>query len=510
VADRTPRTVHFVWVGPPMPKSLAALRDRLLAFDPHIEVRIWDDDALRTLHNQTFFDSERRASAKADLARFEILLNHGGIYLDADFDVHRSIEPIFEAIDRHGLVVARQSPTVYNPAFIGAQAGHPLLQALVDGIPASYRDTGEMKSAAVATTGPHYVTEQLLQHLRSGGRYYELPQHVIFPWYSDETALAAEAVPDDVLLSHEWATIRGTWSGGESPVADVRPAGSTLTPRDRRRLNGSSLRVRAATSPVSHALIARAESLRVALDPASWLTVPRVHAKDSASLLTPTETAIERAFSLIVAKSLRGSAVFVDIDPCSPLPSIAASRSLDRPGRAIAVIDAEDRGLSDSFERSRWSDASLRCTTHLIRTSGWTDDGPTRITSRGTPLIGRSVDAKLPPNAPVSVDGPSVATILGALPRIDLVRASGHTVTPLLASTLSGMMQQGRILKLAITLDPMSAEVGTTHAIDLLTQLSELGHGFSVAPWLIDPRGRTWRQHLRVAARPFLLVSQGS
>jgi inositol phosphorylceramide mannosyltransferase catalytic subunit len=517
VTDRTPRVVHFVWVGPPIPASLRALRDRLLDFDPGLEVRIWDDESLRSLRNRAAFEAERRPAAKADIARYEILLEHGGLYLDADFDVHRSIEPILAAIDTHGLVVARQSPTVYNNAFLGARPRHPVLQSLVDAIPDAYRWMSGM--TAPAMTGPHLLTEQLLRYLRAGGQYLELPQHAVFPWYSDETPLARDLVPDTVLLSHEWATMRDAWSpsgaaggaaGGTTGEGDT-PHRHALTVDDRRRLTGRSLRGRAAAAPSMHAAVARLELLRTRLDPAAARTADggRIRRPSpSFPALSATDERIERWFAGQAARALRGSAVMVDVDPASALPTLAALRTLDRPGRTITVVTGSDERLTDALVASDWSDPAMRCSTHLVRVARPTDDVPTRITSRGTPLMARPVDAAAGPNAVVTVDGPELATLLAGLPRIDVIRVSGRAMTVGLGETLRTMFEQRRITRLALTIDPMSTEPGTDRTVALVEALSEQGVRFTIGPWLLDPRGRTWRQHLRVAARPFTLLSQ--
>lgn len=506
MTDRTPRVVHFVWVGPPVPASLRALRDKLLTFDPGLEVRIWDDVALRSLRNLMHFDAERRPAAKADIARYEILLGHGGLYLDADFDVHRSIEPIMAAIDTHGLVVARQSPTVYNNAFLGARPGHPVLQSLVDAIPDAYRWMSGM--TAPAMTGPHLLTEQLLRYLRAGGRYLELPQHAVFPWYSDEPPLARDLVPDTVLLSHEWATMRDAWSPGGTIDGGAVPPDRALTVHDRRRLTGRSLRARAAASPSMHAAVARLELLRTRWDPAVARTASTGPVRPAALHLSASDERIERWFAGHAARALRGSAVMVDVDPASPLPTLAAVRTLDRPGRTITVVAGSDERLTDALAASDWSDPAVRCSTHLVRVARSADDVPTRITSRGTPLTARPVDAATGPNAVVTVDGPDLATLLAGLPRIDVIRVAGRAMTVGLAAALRTMFGQRRITRIALTLDPMSAEPGTDRTVELVEALSEQGVLFTIGPWLLDPRGRTWRQHLRVAARPFTLLTQ--
>jgi hypothetical protein len=485
------RTVHIVWLGSAVPAEVEHLRDDIARHSPDVEVRIWTDDDLTGLQNHAHFLEERRMPAKADLARIEILLEHGGLYLDADFRVHRPLGSVFDAIDAHGLVVARQSPTVYNNAFIGARRGHPVLAALVRDIPAAYRWTGRM--SAPATTGPHYITEHLMAYLRDGGTFHELPQHAVFPWYSDEDPLPSAVLPPSVLMSHEWAMASRGWSWGKvqaDPTAVPVP-----DRRTRQRRAGRSIRSRAAVAPVAHELIARAERLldgqrsgrpRSTLLPAS---------------LGATDAHIERWTARLVSRTLRGSAAFLDLHPMSLLPLAAAAHVLDRPGRAIVVTDAAS-GLRLPVDGAS---TSTRCSTYLATTSA--DAGRiVGIDSRGTPLLARTVSSSAPPLGTSEEQSIATALLVADLPRFDLVRSSSAQLTAELADELTSMTAARRNARLVLRIDPFSPSIGVTLATDMLAALESAGRTITVRPWLLEGRDRTWREHLRVAARPFLAV----
>jgi hypothetical protein len=483
-----PRTVHLVWLGSPIPPQVERLCADITRHDPGVEVRVWADADLAWLQNRESLLAEPRMSAKADLARFEILSTHGGIYLDADFRVYRPLEPVFAAIDAHGLVVARQSPTVYNGAFMGARSGHPVLASLIDGIPDAYRWTGTM--SAPATTGPHYVTEHLIAHLRAGGTFHELPQHAVFPWYSDEDPLPSATLPESVVMSHEWAMASRGWSWRRA-VMDA----ATVTVPDRRarlRRAGGSLRARAASTPSAHAAIARVERLLDGHD------IPR---SERPPLLGATDAHLEGWSARLAARTLRGSAAFLDLHPVSLLPMAAAIRVLDRPGRAITVTDT-DSGLLLPIDGTV---TSTRCSSYLVTTSS-DADRIVRIESRGTPLSARTVSAVDPPlgtSEPVLMP---TARLVADIPRFDLVRSSAEHLTVDLAAALERMTCERRIARLLVRIDPLSVSPGVDLATALLASCESAGLTVAVRPWLLEGRDRTWRQHLRVAARPFLTV----
>jgi len=486
-----PRTVHLVWLGSAVPAQVRRLGADIARHSPEVEVRIWTDDELPRLRNHAFFLEEKRMPAKADLARIEILLEHGGLYLDADFRVHRPLEPIFAAIDQHGLVAARQSPTVYNNAFIGARPGHPVIQALVDDIPATYRWTGRM--SAPATTGPHYITEHLMAYLRDGGTFHELPQHAVFPWYSDEDPLPSDLLPPAVVMSHEWAMASRGWAWGR--IEDDATAVPVPDRRSRQRRAGGSIRARAAVTPSAHAAIARTERLLAGVrereDRSNRLVAE----------LGATAAHIERWSARLASRTLRGSAVFLDLHPRSLLPLMAAARVLDRPGRAIAVVDATS-GLRLPSDGAA---TSTRCSTYVATTAA-DADRIVDIAAQGTPLLARNVSSACPPLGTSEQVDVATAQLVGDMPRFDLVRSSAERLTPELTSTLGAMVRERRIARLLLRVDPFSPSVGVGLGVTMLEELESTGSAVSVRPWLLEGRDRTWREHLRVAARPFLVV----
>ncbi len=491
-APRTPRTVHLIWLGSPIPHRLELLRDDIDRHDPDVEVRVWTDGDLEWLRNRDLLRGEPLPAAKADIARYEILQRHGGLYLDADFRVHRSLGDVFAAIDGHGLVVARQSRCVFTNAFIGAVPGHPLLTELVEGLPDSVRWTGRMTEPA--TTGPHYLTERLLAHARAGGRALELPQHAVFPWSTDEEPIPASALPASVVMNHDWSSIRG-WSWRE---VEAGPSAVPVPDRaSRRRRTGSRPRTRAAATPLVHRLVAATESLLVAR--------PQVHHDAGRMLaeLPPAEAAIERWTARRIIDLLRGSARFVDLHPTSPFPLVTAARMLDRPGSAIAVLDEDRVDLLDAT----WRDPSLRCSTHLVSSDPDDPDRIVGIESHGSALVAHELSPTVGSiGATIAVDNIGVADLLRSLPRCDLVRIGADRLTPSVAEVLRTSTGIRRVGRLLLAIDPLSVAPGVCEAEGLLTAFEEAGLPIRIGPWLVDGRGRTWREHLRVAARPFMAM----
>lgn len=491
MAERTPRRVHLVWLGSAVPARVDQVTAEIRQHDPTVEVSVWTDEDLGWLENHDELVAEPRMSGKANIARYELLHRYGGIYLDADFRVHRSLEAVFTATDTHGLVVARQSRVVYNPAFIAAVPGHPVLTRAVSGIRTSRRRFADMTSPA--RTGPHYFTSVLMDHLRDGGAFGELPQHAVFPWYSDEDPLPDRLLPPSVVMSHEWATAGGGWSWG---TADDGPADVRVPDRHTRmRRNGGSVRARASTTPVVHRAVARLECLRDRI-PARTATVPEDPNLDA------TTAVLEGWCAREIRRRLRGSAIFLDLHPATLLPALAATQVLDRPGRTIVVHRVSEQWRSDLLE-----DRSIRCSVHGVAIDPSDGDAIAIVRSIGSALAIRQVDPDRPPlghtDSHAGIDLPGLIT---DIPRFDLVRVRSDRLTSATAAALEKMARIRRIAQLVMTVDPLAASEGLEHTIELLTRLDSAGLRIRLGPWLVDGRGRSWREQFRGAARPFIVA----
>lgn len=481
----------MVWLGSPLPRRVEMLRADISRHDPDVTVLVWRDDDLRWLRNHDLLVRESLFAAKADIARYEILERHGGLYLDADFRVHGSLARVFDDIDRHGVVVARQSRAVYTNAFLGAVPSHPLLIDLVQGLPDSIRWTGRMTEPA--TTGPHFLTARLLHHLRRGGTALEMPQRAVFPWSTDEEPIPSAALPGSVVASHDWSSLRGwSWHG-----AGVEPVSVPVPDRaSRRRRTGRRPRTRAAATPLVHSAVAAGE--------ARLLAPAHRASRASADLrgIGPTRAAVERWTARSIVRWLRGSALFLDLNPASTLPLLTASRVLDRPGTAIAVLGGDRAARLPSD----WKDPSIRCSMHVVRCDDRAPDQIISVQSHGSALLPRPVTRDLPPiGATLSGETLDVAGLLESLPRCDLVRADADHLSRPVADVLRRSTARRRIGRLILVIDPLSPAAGVAEAVRLLSGLEEDGLPVGLGPWLLDGRGRTWWAHLRVAARPFVV-----
>ena len=94
-----PKKIHYIWLGgnslPPLAKKcLSSWRK----FMPDYEIVRWDESNLDFSFCEYACEAykSKKWAFVSDYARFKILYEQGGIYLDTDVEVIRSLEPILE------------------------------------------------------------------------------------------------------------------------------------------------------------------------------------------------------------------------------------------------------------------------------------------------------------------------------------------------------------------------------------------------------------------------------
>jgi hypothetical protein len=126
-----PRVFHQIWIGPdPLPEDLARYHSTWLEHHPGWESRFWNDDNIPAgLRRPEVYDRLRSPVERGDILRYELLWRFGGVYVDADLECLRSIEPLIEDVD---FFVADTEPGRVNIAIMGSVPGHPILGQALD------------------------------------------------------------------------------------------------------------------------------------------------------------------------------------------------------------------------------------------------------------------------------------------------------------------------------------------------------------------------------------------
>lgn len=208
------RVVHRIWLGGPEPEwqqHFAASWQQ-----PGWELRQWDEAAVEELFpltNQRIYDRAEQIAPnhvgqlRSDVLRYEILLRHGGVYVDADFECLRPIDPLIDGAECFAAWEI-QGRWIAN-GLVGAVPAHPFIEALVRQLPRSVAANRGSKPNKM--TGPQFFTRVARTYRRE---ITVLDQHLVYPFgwreiddFEPGAIDPAERWPDAYAI-HWWANKR--------------------------------------------------------------------------------------------------------------------------------------------------------------------------------------------------------------------------------------------------------------------------------------------------------------
>ncbi len=197
-----PHLLHFVWVGPPMPDLFAGFVDGWADLHPSWDVKVWGEDDLTDLTNQAIYDSARGDHAgqlRSDVARYEILRDHGGVYLDCDMEPLRPIDGLCGSL---AFAAWETDSRWVGNAVLGSVPGHPLWGELIAALPASVA-ASKPTDRPTLVSGPQFFTPRV-RH-RTDVRI--LSSASFYPYRWDQLDRASDD-PGDAYAVHHWNNAR--------------------------------------------------------------------------------------------------------------------------------------------------------------------------------------------------------------------------------------------------------------------------------------------------------------
>jgi inositol phosphorylceramide mannosyltransferase catalytic subunit len=218
---RIPRVFHQIWVGPdPFPDELTAYRQTWIDHHPHWEHRLWTEDNLPDdFVRREAYELLRRPAERADVIRLELLYRHGGVYVDADFESLRPLDPLLEDVD---LFLGYRKPKRPNNAIIGSVPGHPVLAEAIERI----RPRTTYGPVDKAGTGPLFWRKLLRGH----PEVTIFDQPVFYPWSAAELE-EAYAMHHQARTWQDPQTLAKRLVGTERLLREARDEIEALTSR---------------------------------------------------------------------------------------------------------------------------------------------------------------------------------------------------------------------------------------------------------------------------------------
>jgi hypothetical protein len=194
-----------MWGGPDMPVYIQQNLRRWQDLHPEWTFVLWRDIDLDWLEHRDLYDAAPElvpADAiwqfRSDLARYEILAKHGGLYVDCDT---HPLRPFDAALAPWSAWAAWEDQRFVGNSVLYANPDHQVMRELVAGLRESIDRGVLQRFRPNRLSGPRYLTPIWL----AGGWFVAL-RRLVYPYsYADVKAgTVPVAFGPDVLCVHQW------------------------------------------------------------------------------------------------------------------------------------------------------------------------------------------------------------------------------------------------------------------------------------------------------------------
>lgn len=203
-----PKRIHYCWFGRgEMPKLMQKCLKSWKKFCPDWEIVCWDEnsfDVNSTLWTKQAYEAKKYAFV-ADYVRIKALYEQGGVYMDTDQELIKSLEPFL----KHQAFMGFLDKTNISAGVMGFEREHEIMKTMFD----YYRERPFLVGDSVdIRPNTNWMTDILVEKgLLLEDRYQEISGIAVYPqtYFCPTSCVSIEdcSGPDTVSL-HHWAM---TW-----------------------------------------------------------------------------------------------------------------------------------------------------------------------------------------------------------------------------------------------------------------------------------------------------------
>ncbi|MGL4998636.1 MAG: glycosyltransferase [Cetobacterium sp.] len=192
------KKIHYIWFGDKKPEKVEKIIESWKKKLPDYEIIEWNEknlDLEKEMKENTFFRetySRKLWAFASDYIRVKILYEYGGIYLDTDMEILKSLDPLLE----NNFFIGKENEKTISFGIAGTVPKHNFFKEMLE----FYREEIWSSNLYIITGIASYICNKYSNELGDMKIY---SQEYFYPYKQDEE-LTENHIKKDTYAIHHW------------------------------------------------------------------------------------------------------------------------------------------------------------------------------------------------------------------------------------------------------------------------------------------------------------------
>ena len=213
-ANIIPKKIHQIWIGSKLPGKYEKYCGTWKKIMPDYEYKLWDEKKIRMINSplQALFQEAKNPGTKSDIARYMILNEEGGLYVDTDFECIHHLGPCLKGSTfLCGQAPANEVGTIcYLNGLIASIPEHKIIKDIISELIKVEALDETNTTTIMDNTGPLLLT-RWIEYQPADNSIGCLPSNYFYPWpafMKEATMSPSQYFRECTYAVHHW---EGSW-----------------------------------------------------------------------------------------------------------------------------------------------------------------------------------------------------------------------------------------------------------------------------------------------------------
>lgn len=182
MSPKIKRTIYQTWYTKILPEETFSGIEDMMRLNSSFTYHLYNDEEMHSFIKNSYdmevqeaYESLRIGAAKADLWRYLILFEKGGVYLDIDSQIINNLENLI-GNENHAIISRERNPNTFVQWMLIFPPKHPILEICIK--KCLWNIKNKTSNNILELTGPITYSLSVMQHFKDSMVYYKKDDEV--------------------------------------------------------------------------------------------------------------------------------------------------------------------------------------------------------------------------------------------------------------------------------------------------------------------------------------------